>query len=130
MSFTTTDQADLVKLLNLSRDQYEPNSVLAQCMTALELFDTRISTNLVGEVQEAMLTISTLDGQIEAQSANVGIKSIDIVDDVAIEYGSGGSVTTNLQNKRAAQIAEIRRLLDPDQVLEAYSLSGRVIATL
>lgn len=130
MTFATSDQADLVKLLNLSRDQYEPKSALAQCMTALELFDTRISTNLVGEVQEAMLAVSTLDGQIEAQSANVGIKSIDIVDDVAIEYGSGGSATASLQNKRATQIAEIKRLLDPDQILEAYCLSGRVIPTL
>ena len=129
-TFATADRGRLVDALILDESQNRPNSVLATLMTERETDDARYSVDRVAAILDALDAIESLDSTIEEESANTGIISYSATDDISITYASGGASTAASKQKKTAQSGNIRRWLDPDNRLEAYSLSGRVIRTL
>lgn len=129
-TFSPSDRSRIVDALNLYEELNRPNSVLATLMTNRETNDTTYSVDRVGQIIEALDKIDQLNDSIEEESGNTGITRYRAEDDIEIAYSSGGSATQPSKQKKQAQIGNIRRWLDPDNRLEAYSLSGRVIRTL
>lgn len=130
MPFTASDRANLVKHLNLHKDQAKSTSWLAELMKEAETFDTDNSTTYVTNIQAALASISALDTEIRDVSEDDGIKRTDIDGFHEVERFAAGGATSHLKNQRQGHINTIWRSLDPDQLLRQHVVSDRVIRTL
>jgi len=98
-------------------------------MKNLETDDTFYSTNYVGKIIEQFDLIEDLDTAIAAKSSERTTKSVDVYQEVAIEF-EGKPVEDTQKESRDALVEEIRAWLDPSGYLEQWRINGRVIPTL
>jgi hypothetical protein len=129
MPFTTANRIDLVNRLNLQKDQAKSTSVLAQLMTRAETFDTDHGTTYVTEIQSALVELLALESSIQTAAASDGFDRIEIFQSYEVEQKPGAN-TAHLLSQRQGHINTIKKLLDPDNYLDRYCLSGRVIRAL
>lgn len=130
MAFLATTKAKLISILNLHREQAVTNSVLSSLMTETEDFDLANGTTFVAEIESAITAIEKLDTTIANAAGKDGLKSVELFRRVKKENFAPGAATASHRNARTGHVNNIKRLLDPDDQLEPYSLSGRVISTL
>jgi hypothetical protein len=91
MSFTISDRSAAQRHLNLSPAELDDNSILAGKMTALELLDSKLGTNKVGEVQALLTNLTTLETAIDTARPNeftAGTKRVRVEGAYQIDYGT------------------------------------------
>ena len=129
MTFAATTKPKLVNILELHRDQAISGSMLSTLMTETENFDSDHGTTYVADIESAITAIEALDVAIAASSASNGLTQIDVFRKINIRR-EAGTATKPALDSRQSHVANIRRLLDPENHLERSSLSARVIPTL
>lgn len=130
MAFAATTKAKLIKELSIDKRQIMPGSTLSVLMTEAETFDTKYSTSYVTDIETALTTIEGLNTTIAAKASKDNIKSIGTFRRIDIEYFTPGSGSAEYRKSRQSQVSLIKRLLDPNNLLEAFYMEGRVIETL
>ena len=129
MTFAATTKPKLVNILELHRDQAISGSMLSTLMTETENFDSDHGTTYVADIESAITAIEALDVAIAAAAESDGLTEIDIFRRTNIRREAGTATKPALDSRRS-HVANIRRLLDPENYLERSSLSARVIPTL
>ncbi|MEL7494639.1 MAG: hypothetical protein AAGJ95_11850 [Cyanobacteria bacterium J06554_11] len=127
-TFDTSDRGRIVDALGLHEELNRPNSALASLMTTRQTDDTAYSVDRVGDIVTALDEIETLDVSLSADTSP-GISSENIENDYSVTYATGDA-NSGVKRRRSALVGKIKRWLDPDQRLEAYTTAGRVIRTL
>ena len=130
MAFATGDQKRIAKILRLSQEQYFASSCLALLMSDLEATDTAQGTTFVTDIQLALDDIESLNEDIDENASSDVISSENLPNQYSVSYRAAGGKTAANKNKRNALIDDINMWLDPDNRLDAYVITSRVIMTL
>lgn len=130
MAFAATTKGRLIKELAMDKRQIMPGSTLSVLMTEAETFDTKYSTTYVADIETALTTLEALNVTIAAKTEQDNIKSINTFRRVDIEYFAPGSGSLVDRKSRQSQVSLIKRLLDPNGLLEMFYMEGRTIETL
>lgn len=128
-TFADGDRGRIVDALNLSEELNRPNSVLETLMTQRERDDVSYSVDRVGAIRDRLDTIESLQPDLEDPDVEVGTTSLSI-DGQYSESSRSSDPQSRIKTIKEYHVGSIRKWLDPDNRLQAYSLSSRVIRTL
>ncbi len=126
--FDTADRQRIVDALSLAEELNRPSSILASLMTTRETDDTSYGVDRVTDIKNALDDLECLKETLN-EPANSAVSRENFEGKYEVEYAVSDTQKGYKQQK-ARHINNIKKWLDPDQRLEPYVLSGRVIRTL
>jgi hypothetical protein len=136
--FSATDQPRICKYLSLERDQRLPGSRVKSLMDLAENYDDLGAVGLVNDIRailDALDEAQELErGEAgEAQGPVVnndipdGAQSVTIPNEISVMFQIGRGPGETLAKTRAANIARLRQLLDPDGLLWGVGGGGNIL---
>lgn len=137
-TFNPNDQRRIVRILGLHRDQRLPGSRLRSVMDITEQHDAMGATGLVDDIVAILDAIDTADesqrgeavealGPTAAGTLPDGLERLDIRGEVAMTFQPGASANDGAARTRAANVARLRQLLDPDKQLGGVTEGGLLL---
>lgn len=138
ITFSPNDQRRIVRILGLHRDQRLPGSRLRSVMDIAEQHDALGAVGLVEDIVAILDAIDSADevsrGEAsEALGPNVaasmpdGIERLEIKNEVEIIFQPGANASDGATRTRAANVARLRQLLDPDKQLMGVTEGGLLL---
>jgi hypothetical protein len=137
-NFGPNDQRRIVRILNLHRDQRLPNSRLVAVMDIAEHQEAQGAVGLVDDILAILDAIDEADeaetgeaGEAIGPSAPTGIPDgvarIDIDRELSLTFQTGRSPGDGRAKTRAANLARLKQLLDPENQLGGVSEGGLIL---
>jgi hypothetical protein len=137
-NFGPNDQRRIVRILGLHRDQRLPNSRLVALM---DIAEHQESQGAVGLVDDILAILDAIDEADEAETGEVGeaigpsarsgfavgVARIDIDRELAITFQPGRSPEDDRIKTRAANVARLKQLLDPENQLGGVTEGGLIL---
>jgi hypothetical protein len=114
--FASGDQARLVKILGLDREQLVPTSTLKRLVDEVERFDGQHGTDVVGDIQGLMTELDAPDCGLLAQSVSArGLVSFSSAGEYSQTFAESdsGVIARQVADRKGA----LRRMLDPENLL-------------
>ncbi len=126
--FDTADRQRIVDALSLAEELNRPSSILASLMTTRETDDTSYGVDRVTDIKNALDDLESLQENL-SEPANSAVRRENFEGKYEVEYAVSDT-QQGYKRQKTRHINNIKKWLDPDQRLEPYVLSGRVIRTL
>lgn len=135
MAFFISDIISITEVLKLSTTQQSTDSVLANLLADVVLWDTTHGTTKEATIKTLVADCQALDTEILSAETTSGVQSMTFQREGTLTYKSGVDATSPLHQRKTKKIQQIFGLIDPHygtayDSLSAYLRSSVVINTL
>jgi hypothetical protein len=137
-TFSPNDRRRIVQALGLSRDQRLPYSRLDAIMQVTEQTEAEGAVGLVDDILAILSALEDADnarygdtgealGPIVPGNIPEGVERLDIDREMLITFQPGRSPADDTARTRAANVARLRQLLDPNNQLGSVTEGGLIL---